>query len=206
MVGYKSTTSAVSRIALLAMVFKFLIFHIKSPESLLYYQPSYIRGFKWKSKNSDIFVIGVWQLKITGFLGTAADLLWNLDKKFSFTKLVDFLYWYVKYCKSFLDKTIFPLIYKTYYCSLNKVNKKLLLKSHILSYAGIIKLLLCFKQIICPIRNNHIWQKQPLRSAHRKRRSENFQPIYRRTSLRKCVFPTWVFSCKSTAYSQNSFL
>ena len=78
----------------------------------MYYQPSYITGFKWKSKNSDIFAIGASQLRITGFLGTAADLLWILDKKLSFTRLVDFLYWYVKYYKSFLDKTVFPLIYK----------------------------------------------------------------------------------------------
>ena len=60
-------------------------------------------------------------------------------------------------------------------------------------------------------------QKQPSRSILRKRCSENMQQIYRRKPMVKCDFnktvlqlhwnctSPWVFSCKFTAYFQNTF-
>ena len=61
-------------------------------------------------------------------------------------------------------------------------------------------------------RINWQWQKQPFRGIVRKRHSESMQQIYWRTPMLKCDFnkvanhaSAWVFSCKFTAYFQNTF-
>ena len=59
-------------------------------------------------------------------------------------------------------------------------------------------------------------QNQPSGGVPRKRRSENMRQIYRKTSMSKCDFnivalffknhtSARVFSCKFTAYFQNTF-
>ena len=42
---------------------------------LMYDQPSCVRRFKWKSKNSDVFSVGVPQLKMKILPGTVEVLL-----------------------------------------------------------------------------------------------------------------------------------
>ena len=82
--GYKPTTSAVTKIELLGLLglfFKFLISLMKSFESLIHDHPFCIIGFRWKSTNSDAFSVGVPQLEITGLPGTSDNLLWILGSK-----------------------------------------------------------------------------------------------------------------------------
>ena len=73
-----------------------------------------------------------------------------------------------------------------------------------------------FSYELCEIFKNS-FQKQPSRAVLRIRCSENIQEIYLRKPMPKCNFSkvakqlywnrtaTWAFSCKSTAYFQNTF-
>ena len=69
MLGYRPTTSAVTRKKPSGTFPILFILSIKSPESRMYDQPLCIKAFKWKSRNSDAFSVGVPQLDITGLLG-----------------------------------------------------------------------------------------------------------------------------------------
>ena len=67
--GYDPTTSAVNEMALSGIVLRFLVLFMKLPESLIYYQPFCIIGFKIWSRNSEHFSVGLPQLEITGLSG-----------------------------------------------------------------------------------------------------------------------------------------
>ena len=73
--GYRATTSDVTKIAPSGTLCKSFTLFIKSPESLIYDLPFYITGFRWWYKNADAFSVGVAQLDITGLPGTFAKRL-----------------------------------------------------------------------------------------------------------------------------------
>ena len=62
-------TSAVNEMALSGIVLRFLVLFMKLPESLIYYQPFCIIGFKRWSRNSEHFSVGLPQLELTGLSG-----------------------------------------------------------------------------------------------------------------------------------------
>ena len=78
--------------------------------------------------------------------------------------------------------------------------------------------LLTTSSLLAWTENIFLDQKQPFRGVLGKRCSENMQKIYRRTPMPKCEFnkpakqlywsrtSAWVFSCKFSAYFQNTFL
>ena len=87
MLGYRLSTSAVIRKELSGT----FILSIKSRESRIYDQPLCIKGFKWKSRNSDTFSVGVPQLEITGLPGTLWRRLWILGNRYDLPRLVVFV-------------------------------------------------------------------------------------------------------------------
>ena len=89
--GYSPTTSAVTSIEFSGRFPICLIFLRKSTESLMYDQLPCMTGFKWWSKNSDAFSVGVSQLDFTGRPGTLKSVMWMLGRKYNFPKLLAFL-------------------------------------------------------------------------------------------------------------------
>ena len=70
MLGQKPTLSAVNKIASSAVVLRFMVLFMKSPESLIYDQPFCIIGFKLWSRKSEHFSVGLTQLEISVLPGT----------------------------------------------------------------------------------------------------------------------------------------
>ena len=94
--GYKPTTSAVTRMAFLGTLPIVFIFSKK-------WWVSYVRcpfciiGLRWWSKSSETFSVGVPQLEITGLPRTLKRPLWIFGSRYNLPKLHAFLYSYVKY-------------------------------------------------------------------------------------------------------------
>ena len=82
MLGYRPTTSVVTRKESSGIFPIVFMLSIKSPESQMYDQPLCIKGFKWKSRNSDAFSVGVPQLEITHLPGTLWSRLWILGNRY----------------------------------------------------------------------------------------------------------------------------
>ena len=105
--GYSPTTLAATSIEFSGRFPISSIFLRKFPEFLMYDQLLCMTGFKWWSKNSDAFSVGMPKLDIMGCPGTLKSFLWILGRRYNFPKLVAFLYSYKNYFISFSDMANF---------------------------------------------------------------------------------------------------
>ena len=88
---------------------------MKPSESLIYDQPFCMIDFKWWSRNSEDFYVGLPQLEIASLPGTLWSLLWIVGKRYNLLKLVAFLKSQLKYFICFsVKKSLYVLYYIKY--------------------------------------------------------------------------------------------
>ena len=115
MLEYNPTTSAVTKIAMSGIMLRFLVMFMKPSECLIYDQPFCMIDFKWWSRNSEDFYVGLPQLEIASLPGTLWSLLWIVGKRYNLLKLVAFLKSQLKYFICFsVKKSLYVLYYIKY--------------------------------------------------------------------------------------------